>query len=112
MVTWHSGPPSELVLKELGPDGVALVWVLDMIPLPCSASKLEAIVAALPNPSCISLVMASSTTLDGTLTESIDEGPFHMGTVRETIDEGTEGAPHLGPERPQVYSDLSPEEKD
>nr|GFD27909.1 hypothetical protein [Tanacetum cinerariifolium] len=26
--------------------------------------------------------------------------------------EGTEGAPHLGPERPQVYSDLSPEEKD
>nr|GFA67620.1 retrovirus-related Pol polyprotein from transposon TNT 1-94 [Tanacetum cinerariifolium]GFB78627.1 retrovirus-related Pol polyprotein from transposon TNT 1-94 [Tanacetum cinerariifolium] len=25
---------------------------------------------------------------------------------------GTEGAPHLGPERPRVYSDLSPEEKD
>nr|GFD34935.1 hypothetical protein [Tanacetum cinerariifolium] len=35
-----------------------------------------------------------------------------MGTVRETIAEGTEGAPHLGPERPRVYSDLSPEEKD
>nr|GFB80920.1 integrase, catalytic region, zinc finger, CCHC-type, peptidase aspartic, catalytic [Tanacetum cinerariifolium] len=25
---------------------------------------------------------------------------------------GTEGAPHLGPKRPRVYSDLSPEEKD
>nr|GEU61922.1 integrase, catalytic region, zinc finger, CCHC-type, peptidase aspartic, catalytic [Tanacetum cinerariifolium] len=35
-----------------------------------------------------------------------------MGTVRETLAERTEGAPHLGPERPRVYSDLSPEEKD
>nr|GEV98999.1 hypothetical protein [Tanacetum cinerariifolium] len=35
-----------------------------------------------------------------------------MGTVWETLAEGTEGAPHLGPERPQVYSNLSPEEKD
>nr|GEU29561.1 retrovirus-related Pol polyprotein from transposon TNT 1-94 [Tanacetum cinerariifolium] len=35
-----------------------------------------------------------------------------MGTVRESLAEGTEGAPHLGPERPRVYSDLSPEEKD
>nr|GEY66823.1 integrase, catalytic region, zinc finger, CCHC-type, peptidase aspartic, catalytic [Tanacetum cinerariifolium] len=35
-----------------------------------------------------------------------------MGTVRETLAEGTKGAPHLGPERPRVYSDLSPEEKD
>nr|GEW43321.1 retrovirus-related Pol polyprotein from transposon TNT 1-94 [Tanacetum cinerariifolium] len=43
--------------------------------------------------------------------KSIDEGPFHMGTVRETLVEGTKGAPHLGPERPRVYSDLSPEEK-
>nr|GEU40891.1 integrase, catalytic region, zinc finger, CCHC-type, peptidase aspartic, catalytic [Tanacetum cinerariifolium] len=42
----------------------------------------------------------------------IDEGPFQMGTVRELLVEGTEGAPHLGPERPRVYSDLSPEEKD
>nr|GEW20838.1 reverse transcriptase domain-containing protein [Tanacetum cinerariifolium] len=44
--------------------------------------------------------------------KSIDEGPFQMGTVRETLAEGTEGAPHLGPERPRVYSDLSPEEND
>nr|GEU47081.1 hypothetical protein [Tanacetum cinerariifolium] len=35
-----------------------------------------------------------------------------MGTVREPLAEGTEGAPHLGPERPRVYSDLSSEEKD
>nr|GEW99400.1 integrase, catalytic region, zinc finger, CCHC-type, peptidase aspartic, catalytic [Tanacetum cinerariifolium] len=44
--------------------------------------------------------------------KSIDEGPFQMGIVRETLAKGTGGAPHLGPERPRVYSDLSPEEKD
>nr|GEY17579.1 retrovirus-related Pol polyprotein from transposon TNT 1-94 [Tanacetum cinerariifolium] len=44
--------------------------------------------------------------------KSIDEGPFQMGTVREPLAKGTEGAPHLGPERPRVYSDLSHEEKD
>nr|GEU74840.1 integrase, catalytic region, zinc finger, CCHC-type, peptidase aspartic, catalytic [Tanacetum cinerariifolium] len=44
--------------------------------------------------------------------KSIDEGPFQMGTVRETLVEGTKEAPHLGLERPRVYSDLSPEEKD
>nr|GEZ66506.1 integrase, catalytic region, zinc finger, CCHC-type, peptidase aspartic, catalytic [Tanacetum cinerariifolium] len=43
---------------------------------------------------------------------SIDEGPFRMGTVWEPLAEGTKGAPYLGPERPQVYYDLSPEEKD
>nr|GEW53158.1 integrase, catalytic region, zinc finger, CCHC-type, peptidase aspartic, catalytic [Tanacetum cinerariifolium] len=43
--------------------------------------------------------------------KSIDEGPFQMGTVWEPLIEGTEGAPHLGPERPRVYSDLSPKEK-
>nr|GEW76244.1 retrovirus-related Pol polyprotein from transposon TNT 1-94 [Tanacetum cinerariifolium] len=44
--------------------------------------------------------------------KSIDEGPFQMGTVREPLAEGTEGAPHLGPERPRVYSNLYPKEKD
>nr|GFA07157.1 integrase, catalytic region, zinc finger, CCHC-type, peptidase aspartic, catalytic [Tanacetum cinerariifolium] len=29
---------------------------------------------------------------------SIDEGPFQMGTIRETLTEGTECALHLGPE--------------
>ncbi|GKE11742.1 hypothetical protein Tco_1415293 [Tanacetum coccineum] len=28
--------------------------------------------------------------------KSIDEGPFQMGTFRETLAEGTEGGPHLG----------------
>nr|GEW45295.1 integrase, catalytic region, zinc finger, CCHC-type, peptidase aspartic, catalytic [Tanacetum cinerariifolium] len=44
--------------------------------------------------------------------KSIDEGPFQMGTLRETLTEGTEGALHLGPERPRVYYDLTSEEKD
>ncbi|GJY99675.1 hypothetical protein Tco_0517105 [Tanacetum coccineum] len=35
-----------------------------------------------------------------------------MGTFRETLAEGTEGALHLGLERPRVYSDLSPEDKE
>nr|GEX02490.1 integrase, catalytic region, zinc finger, CCHC-type, peptidase aspartic, catalytic [Tanacetum cinerariifolium] len=35
-----------------------------------------------------------------------------MGIVQEPLAEGTEGAPHLGPERPRVYSDLSPKEND
>ncbi|GKB10469.1 hypothetical protein Tco_0844392, partial [Tanacetum coccineum] len=43
---------------------------------------------------------------------SIDEGPFQIGTFRETLAEGNEGALHLGPERPRVYSDLSPEDKE
>ncbi|GJY18098.1 hypothetical protein Tco_0389589 [Tanacetum coccineum] len=30
--------------------------------------------------------------------KSIDEGPFQMGTFRETLAEGNEGAIHLGPE--------------
>nr|GEW29209.1 integrase, catalytic region, zinc finger, CCHC-type, peptidase aspartic, catalytic [Tanacetum cinerariifolium] len=33
-------------------------------------------------------------------------------SVQEPLAEGTEGAPHLGPKRPRVYSDLSPKEKD
>ncbi|GJU10974.1 hypothetical protein Tco_1133370 [Tanacetum coccineum] len=44
--------------------------------------------------------------------KSIDGGPFQMGTIRDTISEGTEGAQQLGPERARVYSDLSPEDKD
>ncbi|GKB23887.1 hypothetical protein Tco_0863288 [Tanacetum coccineum] len=39
----------------------------------------------------------------------IDEGPFQMGTTRDTLAEGTEG---VGPKRARVYSDLSPEDKD
>nr|GEW55050.1 hypothetical protein [Tanacetum cinerariifolium] len=35
-----------------------------------------------------------------------------MGTLRETLTEGTEGALHLGPERPRVYFDLTSKEMD
>nr|GEX36545.1 hypothetical protein [Tanacetum cinerariifolium] len=35
-----------------------------------------------------------------------------MGTLRETLTEGTEGALHLGPERPRVYSDLTSKQKE
>nr|GEW21602.1 integrase, catalytic region, zinc finger, CCHC-type, peptidase aspartic, catalytic [Tanacetum cinerariifolium] len=35
-----------------------------------------------------------------------------MGTVRETLAKSTEETPQFGPERPRVFSDLSPEEKD
>nr|GEZ60027.1 retrovirus-related Pol polyprotein from transposon TNT 1-94 [Tanacetum cinerariifolium] len=37
---------------------------------------------------------------------------FQMGTFRETITEGEEGALHLGPDRARVYSNLSPEAKE
>nr|GEX94400.1 hypothetical protein [Tanacetum cinerariifolium] len=43
---------------------------------------------------------------------SIDEGPYHMGTVRETLAESTEGTPQYGPKRPRAYSDLTSDEKD
>nr|GEZ08063.1 ribonuclease H-like domain-containing protein [Tanacetum cinerariifolium] len=44
--------------------------------------------------------------------KSIGEGPFWMGTLRETLTEGTEGALHLGPKRPRVYFDLTSKEKE
>nr|GEU83220.1 hypothetical protein [Tanacetum cinerariifolium] len=44
--------------------------------------------------------------------KSIDEGPYQMGTVKETLAESTEEAPHFGLERSRVYSDLTSEEKD
>nr|GEU53493.1 putative reverse transcriptase domain-containing protein [Tanacetum cinerariifolium] len=44
--------------------------------------------------------------------KSIDEGPFWIGTLRETLTKGTEGVLHLGLEQLRVYSDLTPEEKE
>nr|GEY44977.1 hypothetical protein [Tanacetum cinerariifolium] len=44
---WRLGPSPELVPWELGSLDVALVWVLSMLPLSCSTSKLEAVVIAL-----------------------------------------------------------------
>nr|GEY19813.1 integrase, catalytic region, zinc finger, CCHC-type, peptidase aspartic, catalytic [Tanacetum cinerariifolium] len=50
--------------------------------------------------------------LDRTDFPSWQQRPFRMGTLKETLTEGTEGASHLGPERPRVYSDLTTEEKE
>nr|GEZ41347.1 reverse transcriptase domain-containing protein [Tanacetum cinerariifolium] len=47
MAFWHLGPPPESVPWELDLIGVALDWVLLMLPLSCFASKLEAVVEAL-----------------------------------------------------------------
>ncbi|GKE45935.1 hypothetical protein Tco_1473219 [Tanacetum coccineum] len=44
--------------------------------------------------------------------KSIDEGPFQMGKVRETLAEGGEGALHLGQEKDRVVVDLTPKEKE
>ncbi|GKB59615.1 retrovirus-related pol polyprotein from transposon TNT 1-94 [Tanacetum coccineum] len=44
--------------------------------------------------------------------KSITEGPFQMGTMRDTLTEGGEGALHLGPERARVFADPSAEQKD
>ncbi|GJY89771.1 hypothetical protein Tco_0504967 [Tanacetum coccineum] len=43
---------------------------------------------------------------------SVTKGPFQMGTMRDTLTEGGEGALHLGPERARVFADLSAEQKD
>nr|GEV40057.1 hypothetical protein [Tanacetum cinerariifolium] len=57
----------QLALMGYVIDSDELTFQKDMLPLPCSTAKLEAVVVALPNPSCISLLMASSAALDGTL---------------------------------------------
>nr|GFD23845.1 integrase, catalytic region, zinc finger, CCHC-type, peptidase aspartic, catalytic [Tanacetum cinerariifolium] len=44
--------------------------------------------------------------------KSIDEGPYKLGTFRETLAESTEGTPQFGPKRPRVYSDLNSKERD
>ncbi|GKF02878.1 hypothetical protein Tco_0029801, partial [Tanacetum coccineum] len=50
--------------------------------------------------------------LDRTDFASWQQRPFQMGTTRDTLAEGTEGAQQLGPEQARVYLDLSPEDKD
>ncbi|GJZ34216.1 hypothetical protein Tco_0579652 [Tanacetum coccineum] len=44
--------------------------------------------------------------------KSINEGPFHMGTVSDVIAAETEGAFQQGPVRARVLNDLSAEEKE
>ena len=44
--------------------------------------------------------------------KSIDEGPFQVGTTRDTISEATDQSPAVfGPNRPRTYNELSDEEK-
>ncbi|GJV98211.1 retrovirus-related pol polyprotein from transposon TNT 1-94, partial [Tanacetum coccineum] len=42
---------------------------------------------------------------------SIDQGPFELGTTRNTLGTTPEGGVLLGPERPRTYEDLSDTEK-
>nr|GEW29718.1 ankyrin repeat-containing protein [Tanacetum cinerariifolium] len=42
----------------------------------------------------------------------VSSSELSLASYRETLTEETEGALHLGPERPRVYSDLTSEEKD
>ncbi|GKC38228.1 hypothetical protein Tco_1050612 [Tanacetum coccineum] len=42
---------------------------------------------------------------------SIDQGPFELGTTRDTLGTTPEGGVLLGPERPRTYEDLSDTEK-
>ncbi|GJZ74942.1 retrovirus-related pol polyprotein from transposon TNT 1-94 [Tanacetum coccineum] len=44
--------------------------------------------------------------------KSINEGPFQMGTLAETLAEETEGALQQGPVRARVFTDLSAQEKE
>ncbi|GKD60394.1 hypothetical protein Tco_1297903 [Tanacetum coccineum] len=43
--------------------------------------------------------------------QSIDQGPFDMGTTRTTLGTKPEGGVLLGPERPRAYDDLNDNEK-
>ncbi|GJT51369.1 hypothetical protein Tco_0977526, partial [Tanacetum coccineum] len=43
--------------------------------------------------------------------QSIDQGPFELGTTRNTLGTTLEGGVLLGPERPRTYEDLSDMEK-
>ncbi|GJY99140.1 hypothetical protein Tco_0516570 [Tanacetum coccineum] len=43
--------------------------------------------------------------------QSIDQGPFELGTTRNTLGTTLEGGVLLGPERPRTYEDLSDTEK-
>ena len=42
---------------------------------------------------------------------SIDEGPFQMGTTRDTISTAEDGTVTMGMDRPRTYNDLNNEEK-
>ncbi|GJW59216.1 hypothetical protein Tco_0105947, partial [Tanacetum coccineum] len=43
--------------------------------------------------------------------QSIDQGPFELGTIRDTLETTSEGGVLLGPEMPRTYDDLNDDEK-
>ncbi|GJW60678.1 ribonuclease H-like domain-containing protein [Tanacetum coccineum] len=43
--------------------------------------------------------------------QSIDQGPFELGTTRDTLGTTSKGGVLLGPERPRTYEDLSDKKK-
>ncbi|GJU22278.1 hypothetical protein Tco_1155620 [Tanacetum coccineum] len=43
--------------------------------------------------------------------QSIDQGPFELGTTRDTLETTPEGGVLLGPKRPRTYEDLSDTKK-
>ncbi|GKB71464.1 hypothetical protein Tco_0932876, partial [Tanacetum coccineum] len=43
--------------------------------------------------------------------QSIDQGPFELGTIKDALGTTPEGGILLGPERPRTYEDLSDTEK-
>ncbi|GJR94537.1 retrovirus-related pol polyprotein from transposon TNT 1-94 [Tanacetum coccineum] len=47
----------------------------------------------------------------GNSAQSLDQGPFELGTTRNTLGTTPEGGVLLGPERPRTYEDLSDTEK-
>ncbi|GKC26572.1 hypothetical protein Tco_1033866 [Tanacetum coccineum] len=49
--------------------------------------------------------------MDCKFSRSIDQGPFELGTTRNTLRTTPEGGVLLGPERPRTYEDLSDTEK-
>ncbi|GJT93348.1 retrovirus-related pol polyprotein from transposon TNT 1-94 [Tanacetum coccineum] len=48
---------------------------------------------------------------DCNIIQSIDQGPFELGTTRDALGTTPEGGVLLGPERPRTYEDLSDTEK-
>ncbi|GKB38108.1 retrovirus-related pol polyprotein from transposon TNT 1-94 [Tanacetum coccineum] len=59
---------------------------------------------------CLKIGLRFVSSLDCVLSQDLIA--FYGINLGETLAEGDEGALYLGPERPHVYSDLSPEDKD
>ncbi|GKE34565.1 hypothetical protein Tco_1453887 [Tanacetum coccineum] len=74
--------------------------------------KISNVPVPIPGHLCLIGLTCQGKENEVNILKSIDEGPFQMGTFREILAEGNEGALHLGPERARVYFDLSPVDKE